>query len=427
MRRSRVASVNDAELGSLSPLLSTPVLGSPRPRSGTRSKAKERRSGTAGRRLTGRRIVYACALVLLVGLALLWSLQAVLVLAFFKLRNHATDERWWTRHGCRLRKRPLVFILDQTSAAVVWETTCDMPALALDWALAGGGEDGARRWATATVEQIGMPGDRTETHFVQRSTISGLDGVGQLHLRVRDNDTVLATTGVPWTWTSASATIAAVSDNQYNVRVFQHIVRAIRAFIPAPSLLLHAGDAVQTASSLQQWQTDFWDPVALLGRRTPPILCSIGNHDHDTTRAYAYTIGRGPTWRAITIGASRWVVLNSQIDEGPGDAQELFLRAELESAAWRDAAIRVIVVHVAPFVEYWEPASWTTGQERLWCVFGERSRSDAAQEHSRPSSPCAHMARSRCLARHLRTSACLLGWLAPACARSDPDAAQLHG
>ena len=369
MRRSRIASVNDAELGALSPL-STPTLGSPRPRSGTRSKAKERR--TAGRRrLTGRRIAWGCAVVLLIVVAVLWWLQAVLVLGFFKLRNHATDERWWTRRGCRLRKRPLVFVLEQTRAAVVWETTCDMPGLTLDWRL----EDGSgQRWQTAAVEQVWMPGDRTETHFVQRASIAGLDGVGQLHLRVRENETVMAATSVPWTWASADASIAAVSDNQFNVRVFQRIIRAMRAFSPPPSLLLHAGDAVQTASSLQMWQTDLWDPVSLLGRRTPPILYSIGNHDHDTTDTYAYTIGKGPTWRAITVGASRWVVLNSQIDGGAGDPQEMFLRAEVESAAWRDAAIRVIVVHVAPFVEYWEPKAWTEGGESAWCACPLRRR-----------------------------------------------------
>ena len=64
----------------------------------------------------------------------------------------------------------------------------------------------------------------------------------------------------------------------------------------------------------------------------------------------------------------RILVLDSNLGTEEQVEQEEWLEWELGRREWREASLRIALVHVPPFVEYWDKEAWTTGGEREWCV-----------------------------------------------------------
>ncbi|KAI8449782.1 Metallo-dependent phosphatase-like protein [Phakopsora pachyrhizi] len=192
-----------------------------------------------------------------------------------------------------------------------------------------------------------------------------------------------------------------------------------------PSLIFHLGDAVQHPHNLKQWQTDFWDPLTHKNSLSSeiPIIYSRGNHDFDHDGKNLYTGGipdvqigemnrsqtsrlssdssleipgiaeadksfttlkihpRDPSSRATYFSYSphprvRVIVCDSNLEPSrkayPGstmsevDEHERWLLWEMARPEWKEASIRIIMVHVPPFVEFWDKAMWTEGHESSW-------------------------------------------------------------
>ncbi|GAA6056573.1 hypothetical protein NBRC10513_001050 [Rhodotorula toruloides] len=227
--------------------------------------------------------------------------------------------------------------------------------------------------------------------------------------------------------------IACLADNQYNLRVFRRALLRLsslysslssstyfhpsflpRSFTPPassphkrPHLLLHAGDAVQNPHDLAQWQTDLWDPLTrggagvMAGQSTPMVLAR-GNHDWDSTGRNVYSGGvSGANLRAeweehlardgmeegISLANSergiyhsfsphqrmRFLVLDSNLPtEAEQAAQERWVEWEVERREWREASLRVVVVHTAPWIEWWDRTAWTKGGESEWSSYVRR-------------------------------------------------------
>ncbi|BGO94851.1 hypothetical protein NBRC10512v2_006644 [Rhodotorula toruloides] len=227
--------------------------------------------------------------------------------------------------------------------------------------------------------------------------------------------------------------IACVADNQYNLRVFRRALLRLSSlcsslssstyfhpsFLPRsftrptssplkrPHLLLHAGDAVQNPHDLAQWQTDLWDPLTrggagvMSGQLTPMVLAR-GNHDWDSTGRNVYSGGVSgaslrPEWeehlrhegleegitpvhsrRGIYHSSSphqrmRILVLDSNLPtEAEQAAQERWVEWEVERREWREASLRVVVVHTAPWIEWWDRTAWTQGGESEWSSYVRR-------------------------------------------------------
>ncbi|GAA5852594.1 hypothetical protein JCM9279_005522 [Rhodotorula babjevae] len=204
--------------------------------------------------------------------------------------------------------------------------------------------------------------------------------------------------------------VACVADNQYNLRTFRRALLRLlsiasslpsRYFSPSalpssfsspstrplsplrrPHLLLHAGDAAQNPHDLAQWQTDLWDVLTRglssrwrMGQKTP-ILLARGNHDWDATGVNAYTggpwdgQGRG-TYHALSPHARmRILVLDSNLPTlEEQHEQERWLRLEVAREEWRRASLRVVVVHTAPWIEWWDREAWTSGGESQWSAY----------------------------------------------------------
>lgn len=219
--------------------------------------------------------------------------------------------------------------------------------------------------------------------------------------------------------------IACLADNQFNLRTFHSILSRIlsssRSLFPSstsnyspshvphsfpkrkPHLLLHAGDNVQNPHDLEQWQTDFWDPLTKqlsynLGSQVPIVLAR-GNHDWDKSGKNIYVGGlpnrkewekkleldgrggreieenkngsksgkRGTFYSFSPHKRVRILVLDSNlITEEEQKMQEEWLEWEVAREEWTRASLRICLVHTAPWIEWWNKRAWAEGKEWKW-------------------------------------------------------------
>ncbi|KAI5481012.1 Metallo-dependent phosphatase [Pseudohyphozyma bogoriensis] len=349
-----------------------------------------------------------------------FAIADTIVLMRFKMRDRAYEEGWIK--GCGMRKRPLLFIRGDAELAVVWEMNCPQE-MSLAWGAeelvreAGwwrGREGSVKKWEEAKVKRVKVP-DETDTHFVYQAVLKGLEGGTTYAYSISSTPehdegsstaskpTLMARHSFPWLGISTSASkihVAAVADNQFNVRTFHRVLRALLSFSTKrtslhapPTLLLHAGDQVQNPDNLAQWQTDFFEPLTSFlptdfGQSTP-ILLARGNHDWDATGVNAYVGGTPPrtSWmaknnlkpsrtphRGTYMSFSphrrcRILVLDSNLSEEEQGEQEQWLQWELKRDEWKQATLRIVMVHVPPFLEYWDRKAWVDGKESEWSIF----------------------------------------------------------
>ncbi|EFP85162.1 hypothetical protein PGT21_002030 [Puccinia graminis f. sp. tritici] len=192
-----------------------------------------------------------------------------------------------------------------------------------------------------------------------------------------------------------------------------------------PNMIFHLGDAVQDAHNLKQWQTDFWDPLTFKNKLASeiPIVYAKGNHDFDNSGHNLYSGGlpkvqigemnrtqtanlnsnspleipgiaeadksyttftaheRDPQARGTYFAYSphprvRVIVCDSNLEPtrklspqsslSEVDEHERWLLWEMARPEWKEASIRIILVHVPPFIEFWEKQMWNQGHESAW-------------------------------------------------------------
>ncbi|KAM0786995.1 hypothetical protein ACM66B_002413 [Microbotryomycetes sp. NB124-2] len=353
------------------------------------------------------------------------------ILLHFKLRDRAYEKRWIT--GCGLRKRPMMFVRSSNELAFVWESNCDRQFV-FEWTL---GEQrrsswsslGSRpTWAEADVRTVAVE-DETNTHFAYQAVLGPLEAnttyTYAVHLlpqttAARDRQTTsggveLARYSFKWlglthSREATSFQLVMLADNQFNLRMFHRILCAMLRYVKRSPLgrvplILHAGDQVQNPDNLPQWQTDFWDamtsqlPLSL--GQTTPILLARGNHDWDETGENVYTGGSAPRrdWlksrnkshaRTNHPGTymsyspherCRVLVLDSNLDEMEQPEQEEWLEWELGRPEWTRASLRIVMVHVPPFLEYWDRQAWTKKRESKWSIFVRQRLTPLLSQH----------------------------------------------
>jgi predicted phosphodiesterase len=210
--------------------------------------------------------------------------------------------------------------------------------------------------------------------------------------------------------------LAFVSDSQAGAPTLRRLLTRVRTH--SPDVVIHGGDAVQAAlshhdqSALQRGDTAvaeqraaevlaaqreafmyFLSPfstlqgpqaggpqgAALLYRPAPPLLLVRGNHDDDTRLAsYMGALSlsasaEAPTRRhkfyyATTVGDVRVIVLDSA-DESAEQVSWLSTQLAMASRVSQPARrvnFIVAVVHVPPFIEYWDPVAWSKAGESHW-------------------------------------------------------------
>ncbi|KAH8547874.1 Metallo-dependent phosphatase-like protein [Umbelopsis sp. PMI_123] len=303
-------------------------------------------------------------------------IQLYITIARFKLRNSLYDNGWISCNS--IRKQPALFVIDTRHVQVVWEANCGFKDhdLLVTWRVSDDPQD--PEFNEYGITKTIVPTVLDEHHKIYKAILGPLPISANYTYSILSSPQnpphrrrILAEYKFPWHPTAEHTPTArnpirfvAIADNQFGLKTFTKVVRRIAHRGPF-DYVIHAGDAVQNYPSLQQWQTDFYDPLTKYRLvQTTPIIYAHGNHDHDVSLEYHYTRHDNKQhfpWYSYTIasGAVKVIVLDSNLDYLDQDS---WLKAELESEESRLAKFRIVVVHIPPFMEFWDPIPWSQGE-----------------------------------------------------------------
>ncbi len=347
--------------------------------------------------------------VVIWGLSWLYSSFNATVLSWLRYEIH---ERGLS--GCTLRASPYIQVIGTQCYAISWVTTCEIPERDIEfvWGLVkiraedAGRNDSGRKVIVADAESIAACIENTiGSDGIEHIKLDGKQHLYTVRLLGVPEDRIVnfhvkafgskypgsivvlpALTGAippPSPPLISPIEIAIVGDNQFGRDVFTKICKMICA--KQPHLFVHLGDMVQRAWKAEDWQKQFFDPI---GWRTQlsytcPMLLVHGNHDTwakgskrskylsfpaDTYKTYSETNSYEPSnhyYHAVSFGPIRWIVIDSNEET---DAQAQWLEAELSRQATQKAPFRIVLCHIPPFIEYWNPRSWAAG-ESSWPIY----------------------------------------------------------
>lgn len=181
--------------------------------------------------------------------------------------------------------------------------------------------------------------------------------------------------------------IAIVGDNQSGRDTFTKICRNIEK--RNPHVLIHLGDMVQHAWKPEEWQQQFFDPIGWytgLASRCPMIAVH-GNHDVWSKGRYRgkYMCPADLTkkerssgdsddeeenplivppryYHAISVGPLRVIIIDANVET---DEQATWLEQELSQPSTQKSPYKIVLTHISPFIEFWNPMTWAAG-EKSW-------------------------------------------------------------
>eukprot|EP00475_Leptophrys_vorax_P009341 TRINITY_DN16195_c0_g1_i1.p1 TRINITY_DN16195_c0_g1~~TRINITY_DN16195_c0_g1_i1.p1 ORF type:complete len:603 (-),score=155.47 TRINITY_DN16195_c0_g1_i1:741-2402(-) len=261
-------------------------------------------------------------------------------------------------HHCRIISNPIIFGgRVKNMFTVQWESSCASEDHGLFISMDGNGFRKVKTTHSILISpsnavhrsSFEMPSGHTLEYYVatgsQKSTTYKLSSKGQ----------------------ADSYRVGLVSDTQSGAPVFRHHLHHLAQ--QGLSLIAHVGDVVQTNTNLKEWKTYWMGPWSekSVGQQIP-IVVARGNHDGNHPYAYSYIGNPSPTssWFAFSVfdsrgspeTATRFVVLDSNwesADEvGIRMKQTKWLEHELSSLEFQTAGCKIVLIHVGPFIEYWE-------------------------------------------------------------------------
>ena len=175
---------------------------------------------------------------------------------------------------------------------------------------------------------------------------------------------------------STTTTIYVIADVQSGASTFRLSLERIAAAKKeqgiAADALIHLGDAVQNVNHPKEWHAYLFGPLEQENHisQTIPMMFVRGNHDNDNWHGNRklhplslYTTGIH--YSDYMVGTEIYVVvLDSNMAE---DATQLkWFKSKMISEKRKRAKFTIVVVHIAPFVEYWEPEAWNNRGEKHW-------------------------------------------------------------
>ena len=166
---------------------------------------------------------------------------------------------------------------------------------------------------------------------------------------------------------SKNITLVGFGDNQRHYEIFNNLLHTANEY--KPDYIFHTGDLVQNEYDQNDWRHEFLSPLVSkynsnMGSTTPMIFAR-GNHDwNEKDNKYLYV--RENKWFATTLGNSRWIVLETNYDT---KEQDEWLEVELKSEKTKQAKFVIVLAHIAPYIEWWDPETWIGKNERVWGDF----------------------------------------------------------
>ena len=189
-------------------------------------------------------------------------------------------QRAWPLVNPQITKLPMLQDYRQDAMTLFWETDGNLASHAVDW-----GRTNVSEQTLAQVETVQID----STHFVHRTTLTGLSPEMSYVYRVRNGTAMSATFSfrtAPLRDTPFA--VAWWGDSQENPSVLEHLI---------PSMLAHgvdwmgvAGDLASSGNSLADWQNYWFTPLETRNiAQTRPALFARGNHDGEYPFSYAYS------------------------------------------------------------------------------------------------------------------------------------------
>jgi len=247
-----------------------------------------------------------------------------------------------------ITKLPMPQSFHTDELRIQWETDSDPAGTneSLEWGLASPAEH-----SVAAQPALALAAG----HFLHRAVATGLTPETTYQYRVRAGTLTSPTYSVRTApLPDTPFRIACIADNQNQAGApFATVLAPLATH--APDAIVHAGDTVQDGDVFDEWQSQWFDPLAAapggLGQHIP-VLVARGNHDGEFAQSLAYhwLPGNGD-WYAETIGRTRFLFLNTNVIDA---THEDFIRTELASPASRDADFRIAVFHKPPFTNLWD-------------------------------------------------------------------------
>jgi predicted phosphodiesterase len=316
------------------------------------------------RRILKRRFFIALVffLILLHILTMFHIYSVAIATIKYKTRNYLYNHGWLP---CSLRKEPILYMIDTQKVMAVWETNCILDNIRIQW------YEKSINNKTNRLDNL-EPIKIDDSHYVYKGIIGPITSNGHYEYEIIHSiDTKIISSyfqfypSVPYDPNSTyPIQIVAFADNQYGLSVFNRLVQSASQRT-SPNLIIHAGDGVQEYGNLQQWQTDFYDPLTNYNlAQHAPIIYAHGNHDFDPKKLYVYTTET--PWYSLSVANTRWIVLDSNIDDVN---QDLWLSNELSSPETQSKDFKIVIVHIPPFMEFWDPIAWHEKDEKHWGEF----------------------------------------------------------
>lgn len=143
---------------------------------------------------------------------------------------------------------------------------------------------------------------------------------------------------------NGSFSFFVMGDSQIGADVSQQIAARMIEVDPDASFALHMGDMVGSTNSLENWEKEWWTPLADLMLYLP-VYPVMGNHDEDSSWFYRYfgSISDNETNYSFDRGTVHFVFLNLNSSIQEDDENVAWLKNDLE--ANRDAALTVVCHH----------------------------------------------------------------------------------
>lgn len=310
--------------------------------------------------------------------------------AIAQLRFHYSD---WL--PCHLTKLPSIQSSDypSTNIYIYWESNCEYHRSLVEFQYCGSSDQNkppsltdCATWSTESIEasiHTKLPSSGDGMRYFYRSEMIDLDSFKSVkyrysisHWRQQSLDDKLKAADLQSSLFDLRCIgrdcmpqrIALFADNQFASVNFRQVVGTLLhpdQQLSVPDVVVHVGDAVQDGT-MQQWQTDFFDCLSPVLPHAQ-LLYVCGNHDRFVGGAptgFHYLLHHNQTkgWRRIKVGRTIWYLLDANVDSLE---QDRWMEEMFQTPEHRQASFRMVLCHIPPFIEYWDPIPWFNGENKV--------------------------------------------------------------
>ncbi|KAJ2886646.1 hypothetical protein H4R27_000509 [Coemansia aciculifera] len=286
------------------------------------------------------------------------------------------------------QKLPMVFEHDQEYYYVVWEMSFPVSEFSLEWwtdTMSSSKKGGAHNIIKAQYKML------DQSHHRYSAIIGPVGLASKVHYKCTSKSAWTNEYTISRRCETELTRVLVISDNQNGPTEFRQVLTGIQNHYGkggVPDTILHVGDSVQYADRFEDWQNQLFSPLEDAGgyQHRSPLVWVPGNHDHDKARTPdnsniyadmyhgilttegldAPEVVNGTYHRfyhTASLGSARIIVLDA---ECPSAEQSEFLERELQSEAFQSAQFRIVTMHIAPYIEFWDPYTWNEKGEKHW-------------------------------------------------------------